>query len=203
MPISTFSELRTAVQTWLDNTSIVGNIDDFIRMAEARHRREIRIREMLVTEPVVVNARTIPLPAGWLNAIRFLLLTDPVTEMVQIPDFEMARVRRSGAGRPSVFAVRDVIELNIAPDSLINGEWTYYKALTPLSGSAPTNALLARAPDVYLYGALLHTAPFIADDARLQTWETLYKLAVDGLIEEERQSRSIGPRASRVVGPTP
>ena len=41
-----------------------------------------------------------------------------------------------------------------------------------------TNWLLVRHPDIYFYGALLHSAPYFDDDQRIATWERFYGAAV-------------------------
>jgi hypothetical protein len=50
-----------------------------------------------------------------------------------------------------------------------------------LSGTNATNWLLTEAPDVYLYGALVHTAPYLKDDARIQVWEALFAQGIENL----------------------
>ena len=42
------------------------------------------------------------------------------------------------------------------------------------NGIVVTNWLSDLSPDVYLYGAAMHTAPFLQDDPRLATWGDLY-----------------------------
>ena len=36
-------------------------------------------------------------------------------------------------------------------------------------------------PDAYLYGSLIHSAPYLKDDARLQVWAALYQSAIDAI----------------------
>jgi hypothetical protein len=47
--------------------------------------------------------------------------------------------------------------------------------------SNTTNWLLTEAPDVYLYGALVHTAPYLKDDARIAIWESFFAQGIDNL----------------------
>jgi hypothetical protein len=49
MSIATYSELKTAVANYLARTDLTDQIPDFIRFAEIRLRRELRIRQMLKT----------------------------------------------------------------------------------------------------------------------------------------------------------
>jgi hypothetical protein len=73
----------------------------------------------------------------------------------------------------------------------------------PLDDTNTSNGLLVRAPDAYLYGALVASAPFLASDERLQVWEMLYSAARDGLLLSDRQGRYGTALASRVAGATP
>ena len=61
-----------------------------------------------------------------------------------------------------------------------------------LSDAAPTNWLLTKAPMIYLYGALLQTAPFTGDDGRIATWGKLYTQAVRGLAHNDAVKRLSG-----------
>jgi len=57
----------------------------------------------------------------------------------------------------------------------------YYASPASLSDSNTSNWLLTYYPDAYLYGALIHSAPYLADDSRIQVWAALLKSAIDGI----------------------
>ena len=67
------------------------------------------------------------------------------------------------------------------PNATTDFELLYYQKLPALSSSNADNWLLLEAPDVYLYGALLHSAPYLADDQRVAVWAQLYGAAVQRL----------------------
>jgi hypothetical protein len=73
------------------------------------------------------------------------------------------------------------IELYPTPDLTYNASLVYYACVPTLSASNTTNWLLTEAPDVYLYGSLVHSAPYLKDDARAQIWEVLAGQAIDKL----------------------
>ena len=67
--------------------------------------------------------------------------------------------------------------------------------LSPLNVSTP---LLRRHPDLYLYGSLIHSAPFLQADDRIQIWQTLYDKAIMGVNREvERAKFSGNPKRPR------
>jgi len=61
-----------------------------------------------------------------------------------------------------------------------------------LSDSNADNWLLRDAPDVYLYGALIQSAPYLNDDARAETWASLYSTAIQSLQRASDDTRFAG-----------
>lgn len=203
MAISTYTELKAAIAAHLNRDDLTAYIDDFIDLAEATHKHEIRIREMIVRDLIGVNDRQIDLPDDALEIISLRLLTNPVTVLEEISLHEMNRLRRETTGKPSRFTIHQEIEFDVTPSEDYDGEVIYYEALTPLSSTVADNALLLLSPNAYLYGALMGTASFLGNDDRIATWGNLYVIARDGLNRRANSSRRVGPLVSRVAGATP
>ncbi len=202
MSVDTYDNLKTEIANHLDRDDLSSDIDTFIDLCEARHKREVRIREMVAREDLTVDSRQESLPSGFLEMVNLRLLTNPVTVVQEINLHEMTRIRTESTGKPIYFTCYgNEIEFNQSPDSAYSGEIVYYKEQTALSGSNTTNDILTRAPDLYLYGALLAAAPFLMNDERLMTWEKLYTSARDAINMQDR--KLAGPLVSRVVGATP
>lgn len=67
----------------------------------------------------------------------------------------------------------------------------YYARILALNTSNPTNWALVRYPDLYLYGSLVHSAPYLKADDRLQVWEGAYQtILADITVEADRAVRS-------------
>lgn len=79
---------------------------------------------------------------------------------------------------------------------------TYYGMLDPLSDANPSNWLLDRFPDVYLYGSLAQAEPFMMNDPRTATWGSLFQASLDGVKKQDVQSR-FSRSQSRIRGVTP
>ncbi|KAJ8136918.1 hypothetical protein OY671_009869, partial [Metschnikowia pulcherrima] len=74
------------------------------------------------------------------------------------------------AGQPRYFTVfGDEIELAPTPDAAYAIEMVYRRNVPPLAANDP-NWSSSSAPDLYLYAALLESAPYIKEDGRIQTW---------------------------------
>jgi hypothetical protein len=182
----------------------------------------VRIREMLTRSTSVITARYIALPTGFLEMKRLRTLatatSDPFkVEQVtpdEITEKRQRAVRNSAiflqpsdrpVNLPNYYAIENQIEFDVDPsefdDDLPYAEFLYYQKLTRLSASNASNVLLARSPSAYFYGTLVHSAPFLLDDARIQTWEAAYQTTVGGLNATDR--KRAGSLISRVPGPTP
>ena len=83
------------------------------------------------------------------------------------------------------------------PDTAYSATLTYYQKIPRLSATNLTNWLIAKAPDIYLYGALINSAPYLKEDGRIQTWATYYQGAIDALSTEDdrAQTASAGLKA--------
>jgi hypothetical protein len=76
-----------------------------------------------------------------------------------------------------------------------------YRANIPPLAANSTNWLLALAPDLYLYGALLESAPYIKEDARIQTWGLGFTSAMADLNNLGLTSTfNAGPMTVRISG---
>lgn len=201
MPLTNYTELKDEIADHLDRDDLTAKVDTFIDLAEARHAREIRIREMLKRSQTTIDERFEALPSGFLEMQSMRLLTDPVTVLSEVSLHEMTRLRQETTGKPEYFTVYSEIEFDRVPDSLYTAEMVYYARLTALSDANPTNALLNRAPDAYLYAALVAAEPYLLNDERIRTWAGLYESARDSLTAMDR--RRAGPLVARVQGATP
>lgn len=203
MSLSTYSGLKTAIADHLDRDDLTSQIDDFIDIAEARHRREIRIREMIQRATATASARYLALPARYVQMDSLRLLTDPVTVLTEINVHEMNRQRLESTGKPKFFTVHEEIEFDRTPDDSYTAEMLYYAHFQALSGSNTSNGLLSRAPDCYLYASLVAAEPFLGEDERVQVWEQGYLTARDWLKQSDIRGRRGGPLISRITGARP
>lgn len=190
MAISTYAELQTAIGNWLGrpgDSTITGIIPDWIALAEVRVNRELRIRAMEERATATISGPYAALPNDFLAMRNFQLNTNPVTSMDLVsPELIDRIVAGSGAGRPRLYAiVNDEIQLAPAPDGPYPAEMVYWKKFEALLPTAPSNWLLANAPDVYLFGSLVEAAGYLGDDQHLQQWEARYQAAIRSLQDSD------------------
>lgn len=203
MAVDTYSNLKAEIADHLDRDDLTSKVDTFIDLAEAQHKQDIRIRELITRGSITCDARYEDLPTGFLELISFRLLTDPVTPLEYKTPSALTLVRTETTGKPRYFTIGAQIEFDKAPDSSYSGEVLFHKAATALSDDNTSNPILVRAPGAYLYGALMAAAPYLQHDERISVWASLYQSVIGGLKQAARQERAGGSLTCHVAGPTP
>ena len=183
MTISTYDELKAAIADFLNRDDLASTIPAFIHLAEAQINRDVRHWQMEKRSSATFNERYEALPVDWLETVRVSISgKKQLGLMSQAKMMDMRESSNNTAGEPRYYAVSSSqLELYPTPDGNYDAMLIYIAKIDALSDSNTSNWLLQDAPDVYLYGALLHSAPFLADDGRMAVWQTLYANAVAAL----------------------
>jgi len=196
MSIASYSELQTAVANYLARTDLTSQITDFIRFAELRLRRELRIRQMLksVTTTATSGDSTVELPSDFLEIRDFIVVTNPVQPLTYSSPSAFSRnTRTTESGKPLDYTIlASEFQLAPVPDSAYTLKLLYYSAPTFLSDSNTSNAFLANAPDALLYASLLEAEPYLMNDARVNTWGGMYDRAISTLTRSDESSQYSG-----------
>jgi hypothetical protein len=202
MALTTYTELKASLADWLNRSDLTATIPDFISLAESQIERQLRTRQMIVRATATIDTEYGALPGDFLETKSLKLNTNPVTALqfdtIDSMDF-LKSTRYLSSGQPKLFSIVGAqIRVLPVPDGAYTAELVYYAKLTKLSSTVATNWLLTQAPDVYLYGSLLQAAPYLQDDARIQTWVSLYQAGLDQLqIADDRGSTSGGAILAR------
>ena len=76
---------------------------------------------------------------------------------------------------------------------------TFTQWFSPLTDDDPSNELLARAFDVYLYASLEATYEFLQDEQIAAYYRGKYNEAKEGIVRQERYKRTgAGPMSRRI-----
>jgi hypothetical protein len=196
MALSTYAELKTSIGDWLNRSDLTTAIPDFISLAEAQIERTLRTRQMIVRANASFDAQYGAVPSDFLETKSLKLTsTNPQTplQFLSIDALDNEAANYTASGKPRFFGVvGGQFRIVPTPDANYTTELTYYAKLTKLSSSVASNWLLASSPDIYLYGSLLQAAPYLQDDARIQTWATLYERALNDLQTADDRGASSG-----------
>lgn len=206
MALTSYSELKSSLADWLNRDDLTSVIPDFISLAEAQMERKLPTQKMVKRANATIDTPFSALPADFISVKSLILTsTSPVRQLVFLTEDELDAKKPvlNTTGKPVYFAlVGNQIEVLPAPDTSYTAELTYVATLAKLSDSNTSNWILARHPDVYLYGALLQAAPYLRDDERVGLWSSQYQAAIeDMLLQNERAAFSQG-RIAMAVKPT-
>ena len=205
MALTNFSDLKSAIATWLrrtGETTFASSTEDFIALAEADIRRRLTTTQTETNATLSLSAgtATVSLPSdynGWRSAV---LQTDPVRAIDYLaPDKLAQEFNTNASGYPRAFTIISNSTLKVAPtpDAAYDIEFLYYLMVPNLSDEAPTNWLLTGYPDVYLYGALVQAEPFIQRATLLPVWKQKYEEAIASLNDQSARQRTSTKLAMR------
>lgn len=182
-----YDDLVTAIADTLVRQDLNTVIPLWIKMAGDRINRDLRHWRMEKREILTADARYSSLPSDYIEATRVALVDGDTLDLV--PQSRIADLI-NGVGSPQFFAITGGdIELFPRPSEDVEIEIAYYAAIPALSATSQTNWLSETAPEVYLYGALIHSAPYLAEDQRASIWADLYRSAIDALNAENKAAR--------------
>ena len=196
MAITTYSELKTSIADYLNRADLTSIIPTFIALAEAQINRDVRHWSMENRATTSFDGQYGTRPSDWVATIRMHLTGNGTKAMNLISQQAMAEKRANDndtAGTPMFYAHSESqFELYPTPDQATTAEILYYQKVPALSDSNTTNWLLSYAPDVYLYGSLIHSAPYLAEDARTAVFAQMYGASVNRLNEKSEESKTSG-----------
>src|SRR5512139_1414197 len=208
MSITTYSELKTAVQNWTARDDLAATYSpDWITLAESEFNRRLRVRQMMVTQSSSPStAGKFSLPTDFL-AWRSVVWTGSPRAVLEYLDPQMLEAINpsQNANTPSHFSILGTTDgvgtVNVTPTSTTAIDFTYYQKVTSLSTSNTTNWLLSAHPDVYLAGSLVEGFAYIQEFDNATVWRARRDDLIEGVKRLDQQYR--GPSAVMPAGATP
>jgi len=197
--ITDYASLQSQIAAWLNREDLTAQIPVFIQFVEADINTRLRTREMIVRATATSSAEYVQLPADWLEAIN-LHIVDGQQPLRFVTLDEADRINKLQNYTASSFysLMNGAIELVPEPGDDLDIEMIYYGKVPELTTSETTNWLLTKAPDLYLYGSLVHASPFLMDDQRIPTFASMYSTRFEALNDESKTStHSGGPLVAR------
>lgn len=178
---NTYTELLAEVESWSSRADVASEIPTFIRFAETRFNRDLRVRQMEVSADLTVTGgtREVALPADYLQMRRLYIDGSPVSELEYVsPQTFWQSHGGSETGNPKFFTIEGSnIVLAPNPDTAYTAKFLYYQRIPALLTNE-TNWLLDEQPDLYLYASLVALAHRTRDDAYLSTVAKMYDEAM-------------------------
>ena len=200
--ITNYATLQSAIADYLNRADLTAQIQTFIQFAEADLNTRLRSREMIVNATATSDGQFVALPPDWLEAINMMIVGGQSPLRYITPD-EADTINKAQTYTSTRFYSMTTGIIELVPPAVndITIDMVYYGKIPALSVSNTTNWLLTKAPDVYLYGALTHAAPFLMDDQRMGVFSQIYLARVQSLQDESQKSLHSGsPLISRPRG---
>lgn len=193
MSITTYAELQSTIADFLNRQDLTATIPAFISLAEADMRRSLRHWRMEARATTNIDTQYSELPDGWLEMIRMRADNVQLDAVSHSDLLDMTAARNGQSGAPRYYAITNgTLEVFPVPDKIYSGEMVYFRAIDPLTDAAPSNWVLTEAPDAYLYGALVHSAPYLQEDGRAAVWGSMYQSAIDSLNRNSKKAKYSG-----------
>ena len=203
MAISTYSELRTAVENWLDHALFTSRVPEFIALFEATANRRLRVREQEATGIIATTSGAGTLPTDYLSWRSVLsIASDVSTDLEYVtPSYLTALYPTSPSGSPRHFTIRGTT-LHIRPVPTTESiALLYFQKIPALSDSATTNWLLTAHPDLYLFGSLVEAEMFGVNDERGGLWKGRVEEIFNEI--EKLSNKTRGAGTIKVMSVTP
>lgn len=206
MAIDNYGTLKTSVASWLNRSDLTATIPDLIRLGEQRINygsdapypsQPLRIPAMQTQATGTITSSTIAFPTRFLEPIRIAASSGGSSWSLRYITPERYSEHSNTASEPTVYTY---LNNSIMTSGTASASYTldYYQAFAGLTADADTNWLLTNAPGVYLYAALVESAPFLGDATMVNTWLSLFKSSI-AAVNRSTKYQAGGSLATRVV----
>lgn len=185
--------LKTMASDWLDRTDLDSKLPTFILMAEAMFNREIRAPDMEKTSTGSIVGEDTPLPTDYLAMRAIYVEGSPDRPLMGVAPSAIRQEFNGTAGTPQAYTlVGGGLRLVPPPSAGLLITIDYWAKIDALSTANPSNWLLEKHPDAYLYATLFYAEANLDNATRAAQWK--------GLLDEtlSRINRTI--RADRYGG---
>ena len=193
MPITTYAELKTTIADFLNRDDVAAISDTFISNAEDDLNLQLRHWRQEKRSTAEIDTQYSAIPADMLEIIRFYTTSGDTRPLELISQSEMLdrKFRNlNTSGQPAYYALTaGELEVYPVPDGTYTSELYYYSRIPALSDSNTSNWVLDYYSSAYLYGSLIHSAPYLKDDARIQVWAALYQNAIDAINQASEKAK--------------
>ena len=200
MSLNSYSALQASIASWLNREDLTSQITDFITLAEARFNRELRTPDMMKRSTSTLTSSYVDMPTDWLQTISARVTSVTGSQALEYLSadlfYDLEGKQPTGVARYYTLVNN---RIHLIPDGTnATLEMTYYGKLSALSDASPSNWLLVRSPDLYLYSSLVAAEAYLMNDERLGVWKNAAdQIIADMKLEGERAARPSGTLLQR------
>lgn len=193
--VTNYTTLKDAIPGMLKrdgDVQITENAALFVQLAEAELYDQLLLRDE-ETESALITATAsavIALPSNFISPIALWIVID--SERTQLPmrlPQELDYATENNI--PSVWAIDGgYIRFDCPADDAYAVKFRHMRK-TALSDNEPTNYLLTRRPDIYLFACLKQACLFTEDDDGARKYDGLFAQAVNSMKQVENRNRRV------------
>jgi hypothetical protein len=191
--ITTYSELQSAVASWLHRTDLSAVIPDFITLTEERMNRALRVRQMeSALATTAISSNRIAVPANTVG-IKTLWVPNYEATPLKAQSYE-SLVALGTEGTPTAWAWQGDYFYFDGTGSVTG---VLYQKIAALSNTNTSNWLLTAAPSAYLFGALAEAAAYVKNMDAAMSYEARFQKALDEISGNNGRDTISGPLVAR------
>jgi hypothetical protein len=203
--VTNYSTLQAHIADTLNRSDLTAVIPNFIQQFEAQAKDDFRLRRLSDRGLVSVSADGLILPGDMYTLESWSHDADPYFGPITIVGADQITVLKARHGATGVPQFASIVagraRFAPAPDTTYSTQMTYWQRVENLSDTVTTNWLLRDRPDIYLYGALLESAPYLKDDQRLGLWGSEYDRRVEAHYKASSDAQFGGNIGGRQYSP--
>lgn len=207
MSLDNYTDLKSAIASWVARNDLTTQIDDFIDMAESEFNRTLRTEQMIAETTLTTSSTSssVNLPSDFLEVDSINFTSSPreisfVTRK-QLND----RYTSLNAGRPLAYSLRapatsggvQRMQFGPSPDGAYTLTMSYYQKIPALTSVNTTNWLMTKEPEAYLFCSLSKALSFIMDSDRKAEIMAGYE-RIKSQLDSENEMRKSGGAGSSV-----
>lgn len=200
MTITSYATLKTAVATRLARSDYTALIPDFIYNAHSKMIvgddidgvPPLRFADMLTEVSLTPSSGAAILPADYLGIKRVYTNNSDTLGLAFRPPEDWYSLSFEGqSGTPKFYTIEGGT-LKIAPMDTTVLKLLYYAKLAQLAVDGDTNAVITKAPHVYLYGALAEAYDHMRQHDRAQMYAKRFASGVRALNDSSDNAQMSG-----------
>ena len=189
---TTYTTLQATIASYLARTDLTVQIPEFIRLAENRLVRDLRIRQMIkvATSETEAGKSIVALPSDFMAMKDLHLQGNPPQTVKFLSTSNFFRNAQTAvSGLPNKYTLLgSEFQFAPIPDSKYTLQMVYFYQPEYLSETNSSNLWLAETPDLLLYASLGEAEPYLMNDERLATWASMYDKGMIALRKSDSES---------------
>lgn len=184
MALDTYANLQASIASWMHRSDLTGTIPDFIALAETRIAALLMSKQQDIAGTITTAAGTqyAMLPSDLVSAHSLSIANVSRNLDFLTPEQLELHYSPTQVGTPRAYAlVGQLIYFGPTPDAVYNIRCIYQSFIPALSNTSPTNSMLTKWPNIYLWGALVEAAKFSRNEPLQQSFDRDFLSAIDGI----------------------